>query len=288
MSVFLDARRAFHAQLLKSILHVGKGDVPSNADKDNRASIAIAREIVSQIGTAARKSRKAAQTSGAQFEDACADFLSATFAELGHLRPGKWHVGTPSYLFQIGTQKTISGFDQFAHLADLEALAAANRSLAAAIGSDYLIKPDIVVAREPESDAQINAARELVDAAVAVRTPLRAANSRLPILHASISCKWTLRSDRAQNARSEGLNLVKNRKGRVPHIAVITAEPTPARIASIALGTGEIDCVYHFALPELQAALAKLDLPDAQLMLQTMVEGRRLRDIADLPLDLAV
>jgi hypothetical protein len=116
---------------------------------------------------------------------------------------------------------------------------------------------------------------------------LRAANSQLHILHASISCKWTLRSDRAQNARSEGLNLVKNRKGRVPHIAVITAEPTPARIASIALGTGEIDCVYHFALPELQAALAKLDYPDAQLMLQTMVEGRRLRDIADLPLDLA-
>lgn len=174
------------------------------------------------------------------------------------------------------------------HLADLETLAAANTGLAAAIGSDYLIKPDIIVAREPESDSRINAVRALVDAEVAMRTPLRAANSRLPMLHASISCKWTLRSDRAQNARSEGLNLVKNRKGRVPHIAVITAEPTPARIASIALGTGEIDCVYHFALPELQAALAKLDLPDAQLMLQTMVEGRRLRDIADLPLDLAV
>ena len=288
MSVFSDARRAFHAQLLNSILHVGKSGVPSNADKDSRASIAIAQAIVSQIGDAARKSRKAAQTSGAQFEDACADFLRTTFSELGHLRPGIWRVGTPAHLFKTGTQKTIAGFDQFAHLADLETLAAANTGLAAAIGSDYLIKPDIVVAREPESDARINEARELVDSGIAVRTPLRAANSRLPILHASISCKWTLRSDRAQNARSEGLNLVKNRKGRVPHIAVITAEPTPARIASIALGTGEIDCVYHFALPELQAELAKLDLPDAQLMLQTMVEGRRLRDIADLPLDLAV
>jgi hypothetical protein len=232
--------------------------------------------------------RKAPQTSGTKFEEICADFLSATFAELGHLRPGKWLVGTPSHLFETRTQKTIAGFDQFAHLADLETLAAANTSLAAAIGSDYLIKPDIVVAREPESDARINAARALVDAEVAVRTPLRADNSQLPILHATISCKWTLRSDRAQNARSEGLNLVKNRKGRVPHIAVITAEPTPARIASIALGTGEIDCVYHFALPELQAALAKLDLPDAQLMLQTMVDGRRLRDISDLPFDLAI
>jgi len=288
MSVFSDARRAFHAQLLKSILHVGEADVPSNADKDSRASVAIAREIVSQIGDAARKSRKAAQTSGAKFEDACADFLRMTFAALVHLRPGNWRVGTPSHLFKTGSQKTIAGFDQFVHLADLETLAAANTSLAAAIGSDYLIKPDIVVAREPESDARINANRALVDADIAVRTPLRAANSRLPILHASISCKWTLRSDRAQNARSEGLNLVKNRKGRVPHIAVITAEPTPARIASIALGTGEIDCVYHFALPELQAALTTLDFADARLMLQTMIEGRRLRDIADLPLDLVV
>jgi hypothetical protein len=288
MSVFSEARRSFHAQLLKSILHVGKADVPSNADKDSRASVAIAQEIVSQIGDAARKNRKAAQTSGAQFEDACADFLGATFSELGHLRPGTWRVGTPSHLFQTGTQKTIAGFDQFVHLADLEALAAVNTSLAAAIGGDYLIKPDIVIVREPEPEARINLDRELVDAAVAVRTPLRAANSQLPILHASISCKWTLRSDRAQNARAEGLNLVKNRKGRVPHIAVITAEPTPARIASIALGTGEIDCVYHFALPELQAALTNLDFPDAKLMLQTMVEGRRLRDIADLPLDLAI
>ncbi len=159
--------------------------------------------------------------------------------------------------------------------------------LAAALGSDYLIKPDIVIAREPESDARINAARDLVDANVARYTPLRAANAGLPLLHASISCKWTLRSDRAQNARSEGLNLVKNRKGRVPHIAVITAEPTPARIASIALGTGEIDCVYHFALPELQAALQGLDDRGASMMLQTMVDGRRLRDISDLPLDLA-
>lgn len=109
-----------------------------------------------------------------------------------------------------------------------------------------------------------------------------------PILHASVSCKWTIRSDRAQNARSEGLNLVKNRKGRLPHIVVITAEPTPSRIASIALGTGEIDCVYHFALPELEETLAELQYDDAKELVAIMVQGKRLRDISDLPLDLAV
>jgi hypothetical protein len=288
MSVFSDARSAFHAQLLGSILHVRRGGVPSNADKDSRASVEIAQAIVAKIGVAARRNRKAAQTSGVKFEAACADFLAATFSRLDRLRPGSWLIGTPSQLFQERAQKTISGYDQFTHLADLEALAATSTSLAAAIGSDYLIKPDIVIAREPESDARINADQALIDAEIALRTPLRAANSKLPILHASISCKWTLRSDRAQNARSEGLNLIKNRKGRVPHIAVITAEPTPARIASIALGTGEIDCVYHFALPELQAAVTELGHSDALSMLQIMVDGRRLRDIADLPLDLAV
>ncbi len=107
-------------------------------------------------------------------------------------------------------------------------------------------------------------------------------------MHASISCKWTLRSDRAQNARSEALNLIRNRKGRLPHAVVVTAEPSPSRIASIALGTGDIDCTYHFALSELKLAVEELDFPDAKEMLDILIEGKRLRDISDLPLDLAV
>src|ERR1035438_2137764 len=75
-----------------------------------------------------------------------------------------------------------------------------------------------------------------------------ASNGGLPILHASISCKWTIRSDRVQNARSEALNLIRNRKGRLPHVVVVTGEPLPSRLSAIALGTGDIDCVYHFAL----------------------------------------
>ena len=94
----------------------------------------------------------------------------------------------------------------------------------------------------------------LVDENIATYASLRMGNNNMPLLHASISCKWTIRSDRAQNARSEGLNLVRNRKGRLPHV-VVTAEPTPSRISSIALGTGEIDCVYHFALYELEQTL---------------------------------
>ncbi len=76
-------------------------------------------------------------------------------------------------------------------------------------------------------------------------------NGGLPILHASVSAKWTMRSDRAQNSRTEALGLIRNRKGHLPHIVVVTGEPLPSRLASLALGTGDIDCMYHFALCQL-------------------------------------
>ena len=109
-----------------------------------------------------------------------------------------------------------------------------------------------------------------------------------PILHASISCKWTIRSDRSQNTRTEALNLIRNRKGHTPHIAAVTAEPLPTRIASLALGTGDLDCVYHIALPELQDSITELKNEDQLDMLQTLIDGKRLRDISDLPFDLAI
>jgi hypothetical protein len=74
------------------------------------------------------------------------------------------------------------------------------------------------------------------------------------------------------------------------HISfVVTAEPLPSRIASLALGTGGVDCVYHFALKEMQEAVAALDREeDAKQMIANLVEGLRLKDISDLPLDLAI
>jgi hypothetical protein len=81
---------------------------------------------------------------------------------------------------------------------------------------------------------------------------------------------------------------MRNRKGRLPHVAVVTGEPLPTRLASLAMGTGDVDCVYHFALPELIDSLGELAMEDHSEMLATMVAGKRLKDIADLPLDLAI
>ena len=280
---FSETRRSFHNALLASVLRADSRGIPSNADKHSKQSVSISRGILKRLGARAAGGRLVGQMAGSQFEEVCKEYLEQTFTRLAHLRPGRWEVSKG-----IGGRAAIAQYDQYEHLAALEAAAKANPELAAALGGDYLIKPDVVVIRFPENDRTINKGELLVDNMQARRTPLRQVNSRMPILHASVSCKWTIRSDRAQNARSEALNLVRNRKGRLPHIAVVTGEPTPNRIASIALGTGDIDCVYHFALPELEDTVRDLGFADAEEMLATMTQGKRLRDISDLPLDLVI
>lgn len=283
-ALFLKARETFHASLLKTILTIDSKGIVSNADSSNTASKAIAKGIADQLKAKTIGERIAAQTSGNRFESICAAFVHETFLKLSHLRPGTWNVHQVTGRNRL----EIARYEQYAHLVALDRAAKANAELAAALGSDYTITPDIVVVRDAEEDDAINTPDYLIDDSVATLAVLRKKNGGQPLLHASISCKWTIRSDRAQNARSEALNLVRNRKGRLPHIAVVTAEPTPSRLASIALGTGDIDCVYHFALYELQATVKALDMNDAADMLAVMVDGKRLKDISDLPLDLAI
>ena len=281
---FVEARKAFHASLLQSTLTINSAGVVSNADSSNTTSKAIAKGIADLLKAETIGERIAGQTSGNQFEGICAAFVQETFLKLGHLRPGTWDVHQVSGRNRL----EIARYEQYAHLVALDRAAKADAELAAALGSDYTITPDIVVVRDTEDDSAINAPACLVDDSVTTLASLRKKNGGLPLLHASISCKWTIRSDRAQNARSEALNLVRNRKGRLPHVVVVTAEPTPSRLASIALGTGDIDCVYHFALYELQATVKDLGMDDAADLLAVMVDGKRLKDISDLPLDLAV
>jgi hypothetical protein len=279
-SVIRNARIAFHNEIIAGTLLSLTGGIPSNADKDSAFSVAVAKAILNQLppGVQTIAKRLPGQTAGALFERATRNYVEATFSALTHLRPGTW--AFPA------SQKEIARYEQYAHLNEIEQLVVANPELAIAMGRNYVIEPDVVIVRYPEPDAVINANQTVVDETFARRTGLRAINNVTPFLHASISCKWTLRNDRAQNARSEALILVRNRKGRLPHTVALTAEPFPPRLASLALGTGDLDCVYHFALPELMNAVAGNEV--AENLVRVMVEGKRLKDISDLPLDLAV
>jgi hypothetical protein len=280
------AREHFHHNLVdRHTLSLSSEDVASNADGSQKTSIAIAFRVAQKLSAQIVPKKLDGQRVGKQFEEAVEDFLKETFPFFQSLRPGSWtitNVGGSRAEYQI------SKYEPYTHLADLAHAIKNDRTLASVLGNSYEISPDILVLRNPEADATINRDSELVDGKSGKYAVIRKSNQNLPIVHAIVSCKWTLRSDRAQNARSEALNVIRNRKGRTPHIVVVTGEPTPSRLASLALGTGDIDTVYHFALPELIEAVDYTDNDEAISMLRTLVDGKRLRDISDLPLDLAI
>lgn len=286
------ARDRLHAELAEFIL-VSRGsrtvagrEVPvlNNADSHNDLSVFLAAGMAELMPLPAGPVG-GGSTTGAAFEAAIRRFIASGLDALKHLTP--WEL-------EVEPGRLISDFMQFSHLDEVQRAIKANPELEAVIGGDYLVRPDIVVFRQPLTDEALNGLGSVVGGETSIATPARLSNSDIarPLLHASVSCKWSIRSDRVQNTRTEALNLVRNRKGRTPHIVAVTAEPLPSRLAAIAIGTGDIDCVYHVALPELERAadfateVLGRGGAASQRRLASMVASSRLRDISDLPIDL--
>lgn len=286
-ALILEARKKYHQSLIENkVLSITETGVASNADSNNTPSQEIAKLVAEKLG-ARICSKLKGQTAGTLFEQITMQFVMDTFPKLQHLRPGDWTV------MNLGNQNAIKTWDfsQYEHLAYLSKLMNENRQLSTMLGNDYMVAPDVVVYRALCTDEEINNEHLYIDDNIYTMASLRKSNGGKPILHASISAKWTMRSDRAQNSRTEALNLIRNRKGHLPHIMVVTGEPLPSRLASLALGTGDLDCVYHFALYELMDAVkeyGKQGREDIIETLENLVEGKRLKDISDLPLDLSV
>ncbi len=290
MDLLRGLRTEYHKRLCIDLLAYRKDKngrkTPNIADTGSAPSMDLADRVVAHMGHRIGKASKAPQTLGTLFASYTRDFLDKSFSRLNHLRPGDWLLSASQ------AKEGIAAYSQYEHLSQVQRVLDENPQLKAALGGDYIITPDIIVARKPVTDDEINKKGVFIDSEdeIAAYTPLREANApnASPILHASISMKWTIRSDRAQNTRTEALNLVRHRKGNTPHIVVVTLEPLPLRLASIAMGTGDIDCTYHAALHELLAGAAEVGRDDQLECLRTLVDGQRLRDISDLPLDLAI
>jgi hypothetical protein len=155
-------------------------------------------------------------------------------------------------------------FAQYQHLAHLQQLFESDRTLKTTVGRDYEVSTDVMVG-----------------------LPSQWATAAKYILHAAISSKLTIRSDRVQNVRVEFGSLVRNRRGRLPHLVVVTAEPLPSRIISIGRGTGEIDTVYHLLFDEISEALGSLRTEGRHMERQwsdwcELVDMRRLRPYSEL------
>lgn len=292
LSLISNLRKRFHENLCSSILGYRRTkegvltEVPTFADSGGKTSIRISQRLIEKIGIPVCGDPKTDQAAGTLFTAHTLDFVREAFGHMSHIRPGNWHYSSSQGALGIAQ------FDQYRHLAAIQQLIAGNREIKSALGGDYIIMPDIVIARWAVPDEEINRSELVIDpkAPIAKGTPLRASNytSAHAILHASISCKWTMRSDRSQNTRTEALNLIRNRKGNLPHVVAVMFEPLPSRLSSLALGAGDLDCVYHGALYELIAAVKESDREEQLETLETLVEGRRLRDISDLPFDLAI
>ena len=214
--------------------------VPNIADSDSATSVAIASAILERLDVT-KVSDLDPQTAGRALERGVERELHERLPPIASTR---------SWL--VDHRRVVSDFDQYEHLARLQNLIDADESgtLSVEIGRDYLIKPDVTVAIETGVGR--------------------------PVLHAAVSCKWTIRSDRVQNIRHEGIVLTRHRRGRQPHIVTITPEPLPTRLAAIARGTGEIDAVYHPLFEELLAVAPAVATLQQRAVLNELVEQRRI------------
>jgi hypothetical protein len=271
-------RRAYHEALCQEMLFIDKHGVPSNANKHHGASTLFGRQIIANIGVRLHTTYISLRIAQERFERITSRYLEDAFKSLNHLRPGKWLFYTVKNRTEVSENKQLDS---------LEDILATNRKFRTLLVDYNIVKPDIIIARVPVEDKEINQKQKIVDDNIATHTPLRKKNSTKLIHHASISCNWIIHSGPSKAVRTETLNLMGNRKGHFPHTVAVTAEPLPIRIATLALGTDDIDCVYHFALHELRSAVEKFGNQDQLEMLITMIEGHRLRDISDLPFDLA-
>lgn len=195
------------------------------ADTDNAASQLIAETVLDRLGVPRGiETGIADPKSGRPLERAVAKSLRQELPLHDHGRA--WNVHE--------TPIAISDFVQYNHLKELDKLVRSSRDLRITLGTDYLIKPDVIVALP----GRFGLGPEF--------------------LHAAVSCKWTIRSDRVQNIRHENNQMIKHRRERLPHLVTVTAEPLPTRLSAIARGTGEVDAVYHIAYGALDVAVHDL------------------------------
>lgn len=241
----------FATQLLgwKKLKASGK-PVPNSADSSSKTSKALAGKILEYLGVTSEIILPGTpQSLGPALERLVHEDLEKSLPIIDSSRT--WHVDH---------KKVIADFSQYAHLGNLRKVVAKNPVLSADLGLDYLIKPDVTVG-------------------IAQGPPPVGASL---FLHAAISCKWTIRSDRVQNVRHEFLQMIRHRRGRLPHLVTVTAEPMPSRIAAIARGTGEVDAVYHIALDALQDAVRDVGSDQQKRDLSESIRQGRLRPYEEL------
>ncbi|GAB4584300.1 NgoMIV family type II restriction endonuclease [Nocardia sp. IFM 10818] len=223
--------------------------VPNSADTDNATSLRLAAHVLGRLGDS---NPNLTGLDPVAPPDNPGGLLEVqVLADLATQLPTL----DPCRNWDFARGRSIVSYAQYQHLAGVDAAIAKDPNLRVTLGTDYLIKPDVLVGLcgTPTSTGRI-------------------------WLHAAVACKWTIRSDRVQNIRHENSNMIRHRRGRLPHLVTVTAEPMPTRLASIARGTGEVDATYHIAYTELADAVAAEGSQDQQAAWDEVTKQGRLLD----------
>ncbi|KAA8885087.1 restriction endonuclease [Nocardia colli] len=223
--------------------------VPNSADVDNATSLRLAAHVLEQLGHP-----------NPNLVEATPDVPPANPGSLLEVQvltnlANELPVLDPRRRWDFARGQSIVGYAQYQHLADLDKAIAQDPNLRVTLGTDYLIKPDVLIGLLGTQ-----------------------ASMTYPWLHAAIACKWTIRSDRVQNIRHENSNMIRHRRGRLPHLVTVTAEPLPTRLASIARGTGEVDATYHITYDELADAVSAHGSSEQKAAWEEVTKQGRLLD----------
>ncbi|GAA5084502.1 hypothetical protein GCM10023319_29560 [Nocardia iowensis] len=227
--------------------------VPNSADTDNATSLRLAAHVLDQLGEPNPNLTESEPVVPPANPGALLEVQ--VLGDLANQMP----VMDPRRKWEFARGQSIVRYAQYQHLAGIDAAIAKDPNLRVTLGTDYLIKPDVLVglAGTPTSTGHL-------------------------WLHAAIACKWTIRSDRVQNIRHENSNMIRHRRGRLPHLVTVTAEPLPTRLASIARGTGEVDATYHISYDELADAVAAYGSSEQQSAWEEVTKQGRLLDYRNL------
>lgn len=280
------------APFVKDLCKFRANGKPNTSDASDKLSVAVGEELFRVLGVStARSAGKDAPTGGEFARCVVADLTSRFPRESGTV---------------VLPERKLSEFDQYRHVGALRGFEpgrstefvrawsrltrhARKGATGAALARIETLIGDVESVIDSEAKHLTSLLAQVGDESLlgldltvsrAVQKPRR------PQLAVGLSLKWSLRTDRAQDCRSQGAKMSALRRGRMPHFGVVTMEPRPYMLNLLGGGSGDVDCVYHLDLPALTAAVETVYVGPKRKagrdLFHRLVEQRRIRDYDEL------
>lgn len=281
------------APFVRDLCRYRKNGKPNTSDASNALSVEIGEALFAILGVERTTEPVDDEPTGGVFARRVVDDLIQQVGHIGDL--------------EVVPERRLNGFEQYRHVGVLQELRRGrsvgfNRAwnrLAdyvrrTASATDLERVESLIAEVEVESELQTARLKALVDELGDESllgldvTVSRIDEARpLPLLEVGLSLKWSLRTDRAQDCRSQGAKMSALRRGRMPHFAAMTMEPRPYMLNLLGGGSGDVDCVYHLDLPSLTRAVEEVYVGSPQRlkgrdMFRRLVDQRRLKDYDEL------